>query len=95
LFANSIEIGEILNELIINMNIESFQFVSNYDLDTPPKFQDEEIRYLLVLNAALPLLTQICSISFWLFSRLMYFITSFGNKGCCYRWFKDKVDLME
>lgn len=45
-----------MDEIIIKLNIKDFNFSFNYDLRTPPKFQEEDIKYLLILNAAIPFL---------------------------------------
>lgn len=106
LFENTIELGALLNEFIIKLNIKNINFAFNYDLDvrtlnliktnfqTPPKFQKEEIRYMLLLNAAIPFLVQLGVVLLWLSYRLMYCFC-----GCCSvkvrKFLKRKIEGLE
>lgn len=102
MYENTIELGAILNKFIIGFNFKNVNFAFNYDLDvsyqnklfqnllmiqqTPPKFQKEEIRYMLLLNASIPCLLILAMILLLTFYRLTLCLC-----GCCSRNIREIV----
>ena len=48
-------------------------------LQTPPKFEEEEMKYMIILNAAIPLATNLFTLSIWGVYRLLRLVTPQGT----------------
>lgn len=92
LYGDTVELGAILENFIIAINIKDFTFALHYDLETPPKFQDEEIKYMIILNAGVPIILQLAYILYWLLLRIYQ---CFCGRLCCSKFVRDQIDSIE